>query len=170
MAYLKGSTYIDGDLYIDGSLRVRTLISNSGRVIPYLEDSNASIVNRVLKFSTTDGEVVSSNLEEIIGNNETTFSIKNSRTVTLNTTAATTLNIFPDSNSSDRTLQMNTPVYNISAEESTVVPLFRSTSAPAAGSKYITKNEGGVTVYYVQNTSSTANPDIFWYTDLLLTR
>ena len=170
MAYLKGSTYIDGDLYIDGSLRVRTLISNSGRVIPYLEDSNASITNRVLKFSTADGEVVSSNLEEIIGNNETTFSVRNSGTVTLNTTSATTLNIFPDNNSSDRTLQMNTPVYNISAEESSVVPLFRSTSAPSVGSRYITKEEGGVTVYYVQNNSSTAHPDIFWYTDLLLTR
>lgn len=160
MAYLK-STYIDGDLSINGALYVQRLIDTSGLSVPYLEDENASVQNRLVKFSDATGGLTNSAIEELIEGTSLEYNI-------ISIAANVTLN-FNGKNItlSDMTsITIDTEISEIYVESSDVTALELTTSIPSSGRYY---TDG--TNYYIPKTSYGYQnwPDGICYTDNLTT-
>ena len=147
MAYLKGDTYIDGDLNVKGKLFIQRLADGTtGLGMPYLENEDSAISNRLVKFATTDGGLTSSLIEETLDVDGVIYKF-------LSTGEATTILDFSSKAlnlDNAKSMSITTQVSSVKIENSTLIPLERYTGSGTPNPPYY--SEGGV--YYTKWSST----------------
>ena len=164
MAYLKGDTYIDGNLNVKGKLFIQRLAdAETGLGMPYLENEDSAISNRLVKFISTDGGLTSSLIEETTDNTEIFYKFYStgSSTTTLDFTGKF-LNL-----DNINELTINTPVANINMESSELRPLAKYTGSGTPSSSYY-YDGANYYIVWVDTGAYRNHPVKFCYTNQLI--